>query len=157
MAIGATSIIKDANGVNITVKDIATDYLVEQVDGTFKRENFKTDETMILSGFQEGRKDNDCWRKLPGGMLIQWGAFGAMANSAGVIDRTITLPVATTNVDSNYIDARLFTHSDSWNTAMVQAHAFQETKTQIIVVVSGGLKANMWYDVHWLCLSSGVV
>lgn len=118
---------------------------------------FSITEPCIISGFQEGRKDNDCWRKLPGGMLIQWGAFGAMANSAGVIDRTITLPVATTNVDSNYIDARLFTRSDSWNTAMVQAHAFQETKTQIIVVVSGGLKANMWYDVHWLCLSSGVV
>ncbi|WP_339622815.1 hypothetical protein, partial [Eubacterium sp.] len=47
MAIGDTSIIKDANGVNITVKDIASDYLIEQEDGTYHRENHLTDITQI--------------------------------------------------------------------------------------------------------------
>lgn len=42
MAIGSTSTIKDANGVSVTVKDVAADYLVEQTNGTYNRENFKT-------------------------------------------------------------------------------------------------------------------
>lgn len=43
MAIGSTSTIKDANGVSVTVKDVAADYLVEQVDGTYHRENYRTE------------------------------------------------------------------------------------------------------------------
>lgn len=117
---------------------------------------FSITEPCIIGGFQEGRTNNDCWRKLPGGMLIQWGAFGAQADSAGVIDKIITLPVATKNIDSNYVDGRLFTRNNLWNVAMVQAHAFQEKTTQIEIVVSSGLKALTWYDVHWLCIGSGV-
>lgn len=47
MAIGDTSIIKDANGVNITVKDIASDYLIEQADGTYHRENHRTEASQV--------------------------------------------------------------------------------------------------------------
>ena len=49
MAIGDTSIIKDANGVSITVKDVAADYLVEQLNGIFNRENFRTDASLVMN------------------------------------------------------------------------------------------------------------
>lgn len=47
MAIGSTSTIKDANGVSVTIKDVAADYLVEQANGTYNRENFRTDVSLI--------------------------------------------------------------------------------------------------------------
>ncbi|MCB6569259.1 hypothetical protein LI142_07045 [Eubacterium limosum] len=49
MAIGDTSIIKDANGVSITVKDIASDYLIEQEDGTYHRENHRTEASQVVN------------------------------------------------------------------------------------------------------------
>ncbi|MBO1702217.1 hypothetical protein [Eubacterium callanderi] len=48
MAIGDTSIIKDANGVSITVKDIASDCLIEQTDGTYHRENYRTEASEVF-------------------------------------------------------------------------------------------------------------
>lgn len=48
MAIGSTSTIKDANGVSVTVKDVAADYLVEQANGAFNRENFRTDASQVI-------------------------------------------------------------------------------------------------------------
>lgn len=49
MAIGSTSTIKDANGVSVTVKDVAADYLVEQSNGTFNRENFRTEASQVVN------------------------------------------------------------------------------------------------------------
>ncbi|SDP89732.1 hypothetical protein SAMN04515624_1643 [Eubacterium maltosivorans] len=49
MAIGDTSIIKDANGVSITVKDIASDCLIEQTDGTYHRENYRTEASQVMN------------------------------------------------------------------------------------------------------------
>lgn len=52
MAIGDTSIIKDANGVSITVKDIASDCLIEQIDGTFHRENYRLEASQIANLYE---------------------------------------------------------------------------------------------------------
>lgn len=93
MAIGATSIIKDANGVNITVKDIASDYLIEQADGTYHRENYRTDETMIQSGWQQNTGFTG-YRKLPGGIIIQWLNTSITKNASGsTFSQDFALPV----------------------------------------------------------------
>lgn len=81
MAIGSTSTIKDANGTSITVKDVAAEYLIEQLNGTFNRENFRTDESMIFGWTQSFEIGNDKWRyrKLPGGAVICEGSVNSRA------------------------------------------------------------------------------
>ena len=92
MAIGDTSIIKDANGVNITVKDIASDCLIEQADGTYHRENYRTDETMIQSGWIQSLGEKS-YRKFPGGVILQWGWY----DTNGATSTAVTLPIAFPN------------------------------------------------------------
>ncbi|WP_417087943.1 hypothetical protein [Eubacterium maltosivorans] len=69
MAIGDTSTIKDANGVSITIKDVAAEYLIEQLNGTFNRENFRTDESMIF-GWNQKDVDYGSYRVFPGGWVL---------------------------------------------------------------------------------------
>ena len=135
MAIGDTSIIKDANGVSITVKDIASDCLIEQVDGTYHRENYRTDETMIQSGWVQSLGESRCYRKLPGGQIYIFGYGDLTTNASGTATQTITLPIAFPNEFVSLTDGIYEIGDSTWTVG--QLILMKVGLSQVKIVING--------------------
>lgn len=113
---------------------------------------FETSEDQITEGWLQKTKDgtNDyCYRKLPGGLIMQWGSYGATSNANGIIDNLITLPVAFSESLGFYGHAYL---EREWDDYALRVHTKYHSDGQIRCVLPSGAAPNTFYHLRFFAI-----
>ena len=106
---------------------------------------FETSEDQLKEIIQGG-VDNLKYRKLPGGLIEQWGSVGIITTSNGAIDQLLTLPINFTVSNAFFAEAYIQT---DWYEKFV--HVRQYSASQIRIVVQNGLTPSVMYDIRYYC------
>lgn len=75
-------------------------YQVDNGSG-FDEIHFKTNEEVIV-GYKHSLMENG-YRKLPGGLILQWGKISVVANQSGIVDEVGNFPIQFPNYSMNII------------------------------------------------------
>jgi hypothetical protein len=115
---------------------------------------FETSEDQIKDGWIQGKPSNGenyCYRKLPGGLILQWGSFGLSSTSSGIIDVIHTLPISYTQSSAFYASSYLSLTS-YWEEFGTKIHTSMASLGQLRFVLGGGANPSQGYDLRYFCI-----